>query len=307
MDQKNGCISSTKYDTVCNDDLTVFFKFDDQITNVEKLNLCEELHSNDDQPIFAFEYGEEITRRINGKISSDSETEPSTFVEESPAQTNVEIDSFLSPLPVIADQKTPHSNNRVTVQRKSRKRNNVLPTIPPKTRDTPLPLLSWADSTEVWQNMIFKEEVSMVCRSSKMFDKRAYFLPRMRAILLDWIMEVCEVYRLRRVTYYLAVDYIDRYLRIRPDVPKMQLQLVGVSCLFMAAKLEEVYPPKVSEFSYVCDGACKNNEILACELLILNVSNNFSLLSMAHTSNKSDTYRYLYHKLFQNNAKTLTH
>lgn len=274
MDQKDSCISSTKYQTVCDEDLTLLFKYKDKITNVEELNLCEQFHANEDQPLFAFEYGEEITRRMNGKISSDSETEQTTFVEESPAQTNVEIDSFLSPLPVIADQKTPHSNKRVTVQRKSKKRSNVLPTTPSKTREAPLPLLSWADSTEVWQNMIFKEEVSMVCRSPKLFDKRASFLPRMRAILLDWIMEVCEVYRLRRVTYYLAVDYIDRYLRIRPDVPKMQLQLVGVSCLFMAAKLEEVYPPKVSEFSYVCDGACTNNEILTCELLILNVSNN---------------------------------
>lgn len=120
--------------------------------------------------------------------------------------------------------------------------------------------------------MIYKEEASLEYRNAKLFDKRASFLPRMRAILLDWIMEVCEVYRLRRVTYYLAVDYIDRYLTIRPDVPKTQLQLVGVSCLFMASKLEEVYPPKLNEFSYVCDGACTNGEILACELLILNVS-----------------------------------
>lgn len=274
MDQNDDCIRATKYETVCSEQLTVLFKYDDQFTNVDRLNLCEQIHANEDQPLFAFEYGEEVTRRINDKNSTETEAEQRTSVEESPAQTKVDIDSFLSPLPITADQKTPHSNKRVTVHRKSKKRSSVLTATPPKTRETPLPLLSWADSTEVWQNMIFKEEVSMVCRSSKLFDKRASFLPRMRAILLDWIMEVCEVYRLRRVTYYLAVDYIDRYLRIRPDVPKTQLQLVGVSCLFMAAKLEEVYPPKISEFSYVCDGACTNSEILACELLILNVSDN---------------------------------
>ena len=34
----------------------------------------------------------------------------------------------------------------------------------------------------------------------------------MRSILLDWLTEVCEVYKLHRETFYLAVDFVDRYL-----------------------------------------------------------------------------------------------
>lgn len=118
--------------------------------------------------------------------------------------------------------------------------------------------------------MVYKEEATLNVRNPHLFDDFSAFMPRMRAILLDWVMEVCEVYHLRRVTYYLSVDYFDRFLSIRPDVPKNQLQLVGVTCLFLASKLEEVYPPKLTEFSYVCDGACSPEEILACELLLLN-------------------------------------
>lgn len=118
--------------------------------------------------------------------------------------------------------------------------------------------------------MVYKEEASLNLRNPCLFEDFSNFMPRMRAILLDWVMEVCEVYHLRRVTYYLCVDYFDRFLSIRPDVPKNQLQLVGVTCLFLASKLEEVYPPRLSEFSYVCDGACSPDEILSCELLILN-------------------------------------
>lgn len=169
--------------------------------------------------------------------------------------------------------KTPHSTKR-TAHRKSKKwQQNYEETTPQKTssRQVPAPLSGWTESAEVWKNMILKEEASNLDRNPRLFEKQVCYLPRMRAILLDWIMEVCEVYKLRRVTYYLAVDYIDRYLTIKPDVPKTQLQLVGVSCLFMAAKLEEIYPPRLSEFSYVCDGACTDSEILSCELLILNV------------------------------------
>jgi len=35
---------------------------------------------------------------------------------------------------------------------------------------------------------------------------------------------------------------------------------------------QEIYPPKLSEFAYVTDGACTENEILDEELLMLKVS-----------------------------------
>jgi cyclin E len=42
-----------------------------------------------------------------------------------------------------------------------------------------------------------------------------------------------------------------------------------VTCLFIGAKIEEIYPPKLNEFSYVTDGACSDEEILAMELVVL--------------------------------------
>lgn len=59
----------------------------------------------------------------------------------------------------------------------------------------------------------------------------------MRAILLDWLIEVCEVYKLHRETYYLAVDYLDRYLSTNTKISKTRLQLIGITCLFVAAKV----------------------------------------------------------------------
>ncbi|KAH8020119.1 hypothetical protein HPB51_024839 [Rhipicephalus microplus] len=50
--------------------------------------------------------------------------------------------------------------------------------------------------------------------------------------------EVCEVYRLHRDTYYLAQDILDRYLAKTSNLPKNQLQLLGITSLFLAAKME---------------------------------------------------------------------
>ena len=59
------------------------------------------------------------------------------------------------------------------------------------------------------------------------------------------------MYRLHRETFYLAVDFIDRYLGAAGPVAKNRLQLIGVTCLFIGAKIEEIYPPKLQEFAYV--------------------------------------------------------
>ncbi|XP_013790446.1 G1/S-specific cyclin-E-like, partial [Limulus polyphemus] len=80
---------------------------------------------------------------------------------------------------------------------------------------------------------------------------------------------VCEVYRLHRETFYLAQDFIDRYLATQKNLPKQQLQLLGITSLFVAAKIEEIYPPKLSEFAYVTDGACTETEILEKEIVLL--------------------------------------
>jgi cyclin E len=60
---------------------------------------------------------------------------------------------------------------------------------------------------------------------------------------------VCEEYRLDRETFYLAVDFLDRFLGISSSVSKNSLQLIGVTCLFIGAKLEEIYPPKLQKFA----------------------------------------------------------
>ena len=72
----------------------------------------------------------------------------------------------------------------------------------------------------------------------------------------------------------MAVNYVDRYLS-RQSTPtrKSELQLIGVSALFFAAKLEEIYPPKLAEFAYVTDSACTEMEMREMELMMLKVNN----------------------------------
>lgn len=55
-------------------------------------------------------------------------------------------------------------------------------------------------------------------------------------VVLSW--QVSEVYKLHRETYHLAQDYFDRFLATQRNVFKSMLQLIGITCLFIAAKVE---------------------------------------------------------------------
>lgn len=56
----------------------------------------------------------------------------------------------------------------------------------------------------------------------------------MRGILIDWLVEVAEEYKLVPDTLYLAVAYIDRFLSTK-IVDRQRLQLLGVACMLVAA------------------------------------------------------------------------
>ncbi|XP_061372191.1 cyclin-A1-4-like [Gastrolobium bilobum] len=91
----------------------------------------------------------------------------------------------------------------------------------------------------------------------------------MRAILIDWLVEVSEEYRLVPDTLYLSVNYIDRYLSGNA-MNRQRLQLLGVACMMIASKYEEICAPQVEEFCYITDNTYLKEEVLQMESAVLN-------------------------------------
>ncbi|KAJ1696460.1 hypothetical protein LUZ63_004972 [Rhynchospora breviuscula] len=92
--------------------------------------------------------------------------------------------------------------------------------------------------------------------------------PNMRGILIDWLVEVAEEYRLVPDTLYLTVNYIDRYLSGN-EISRQSLQLLGVACMFIASKYEEICAPQVEEFCYITDNTYFKDEVLQMEASVL--------------------------------------
>lgn len=75
-------------------------------------------------------------------------------------------------------------------------------------------------------------------------DSQAEINEKMRAILVDWLIEVHHKFELMPETLYLTINIVDRFLSIK-TVPRRELQLVGISAMLMASKYEEIWAPEV--------------------------------------------------------------
>lgn len=92
--------------------------------------------------------------------------------------------------------------------------------------------------------------------------KKGVILPKMRAVLTDWMVEVHQQFTLLQETLYLSIAILDRYMQVAAEtVPRKRLQLVGVTAMFIAAKYEEMYAPEIGDFVYITDNAYSESQI----------------------------------------------
>ena len=87
----------------------------------------------------------------------------------------------------------------------------------------------------------------------------------MRAILIDWLLEVHLKFKLLPETLFLTVNVIDRYLSVTKNIKRAKLQLVGVTALLICTKYEEIYPPTVKDLVYITDNAYQKEELIRME------------------------------------------
>lgn len=99
--------------------------------------------------------------------------------------------------------------------------------------------------------------------------------PKMRSILIDWMVDVHLKFNLLSETMFLTVSIVDRFLALKP-ISRHKLQLVGITAMLIAAKYEELFCPEVRDFVFICDNSFSKDEILGLEIQILNALN-FSL------------------------------
>lgn len=123
---------------------------------------------------------------------------------------------------------------------------------------------------EIWESLKLDESFQWIGND---FMKNQHDInEKMRAILVDWLVEVHQRFNLTPETLFLTINIIDRYIS-KKEILRTQLQLVGVAALFIACKYEEILCPDIRDFVYITDKSYSKTEILKMEREILIVLN----------------------------------
>lgn len=120
--------------------------------------------------------------------------------------------------------------------------------------------------SDIFSNL--RQEEDIIKPDSQYMKQQTDINEKMRAILVDWLIEVHLKFKLLTETLFLTVNIIDRYLSSKTII-RTKLQLLGVSALLISCKYEEIYAPDIRDFVYITDKAFTKDEILAMEYDIL--------------------------------------
>jgi hypothetical protein len=118
-----------------------------------------------------------------------------------------------------------------------------------------------------------EEQFFLSLRKPDYFENQKHLSPTMRSILLDWLMEICATVSFKRCTYHASVSYLDLFLSLTSDIETNKLQLLGVVCLIISAKNEEISLPNLECFSRFTDLAYNKKQIIKYEQYVLEILN----------------------------------
>ncbi|XP_060571262.1 cyclin-O protein A-like [Ruditapes philippinarum] len=98
-----------------------------------------------------------------------------------------------------------------------------------------------------------------------------------RRVLIQWLTSVHHCLKLCQDTLYLAVNIIDRVLDVM-QVSRDCLELLGITCLLVASKQNEICPPEIHELLEKCEDTFTREQVKQLEMIVL-MATSFDLLA----------------------------
>ena len=125
---------------------------------------------------------------------------------------------------------------------------------------------------ELYSNLLEEEKNLSIKPKFGYMDFQTDINEKMRAILVDWIIEIHDKFHYKSQTLYQTIWLIDTYLSIK-YIERGDFQLLGLGCLYISCKFNEIYCPQLNEFVEATDGAYSKDDLLRIEKDILKITN----------------------------------
>lgn len=105
---------------------------------------------------------------------------------------------------------------------------------------------------DFYNNLIISEKRNKIINPNYIIN----YLPKItwndRRKVLNWLMEICEEFAFKRDTFHYSIYYFDNFLNEnvenKNNLDYNYLKLIGISCISLSAKIEEIQIPKLKEY-----------------------------------------------------------
>ncbi len=118
----------------------------------------------------------------------------------------------------------------------------------------------------IWSHLIFKR-TDNVCLSFYL-EHQTDITQDMYEIVIDWLVDVHRKFKMKNETLFLCITLMNKYLE-KNEIKKEIFQLLATTCMFIASKYEEIYPPPIEDFVYICADAYTKNDFINMEAMLL--------------------------------------
>ena len=123
---------------------------------------------------------------------------------------------------------------------------------------------------DIFENLISVEKSNKCKINPNYFNEQTEINNKMRTILIDWLVEVHHKLKFKEETFYTTIYLIDAYLS-KKIIKRFNFQLLGITSLFIASKLHEIFSGNIRDYSLFTDKTYNVKEIINMELDICNV------------------------------------
>lgn len=98
--------------------------------------------------------------------------------------------------------------------------------------------------------------------------RQSEMTPKSRALLINWLFLIHQKFGFNFQTYFTAINLLDAYCS-RVVVSANRFQLLGLTVLFIAAKFEEIKPPRLQKFLMISENLFTVNEVISLEAEVM--------------------------------------
>lgn len=97
---------------------------------------------------------------------------------------------------------------------------------------------------------------------------------KIRSILIDWLIDVFLMMKLRQKTLQITIALLDQVTPLF-DMENINpiYQTLGIACMSIAANLVELYAPEMNDYIYITDGSTDLDSLNAIRIRVINLLN----------------------------------